>query len=756
MRPRLKLAETFRAEVITAFGFAMLGAVAYRITLEHGLLRTVAAWPAAGFALAAVCAWGYRVLPAVFLGSVVARVGFGRVDLVPAAILSLASTVQSGLGAWVLGRWERTLPETTSLRQAAARLVVAATIGSAIAPVVEVALSPAFRAGATEFAYLAVYRWSAEAVGAMVALPLSLLWMARRRLSVTNLVVTSAVLAAVLVGIVAFFQVWNRSEKTAIHDAFTRRSLSVGQAIRRHMNLSFESVRSIAQFFDAKGPVDRAEFSKFVAPYFARNSLARAFEWVERVPEPERRAFEARMRRDGANGFGIHRAPWAGPSESYPVTYIEPLAGNESALGYDVLGTPGAVENLRRARDTGRISLSVPFMLVQEVGDQRGAVVYYPVYRGRKTPTTVLERRERLRGVVGGVFRMGDLAASAIGEIETAGLEIRLSAVTGNGGWETLFERIPSADEVRTSYTRSSFFAVENQGWHLVTTLTTRALRPNRRPAFWLLPIGGTLGAGIAIFLILILTGRSGEIEALIVERTMELRRALRVRDDFILAASHELKTPLTPLRLQVDFLVDLAARGKIGEFAAGPEFEPLLQSLGGEVERYSRLVEDLLDFSRLSSGKLVLKREACDLAAIVREVVASFAGELDRAGCSIRSEVRGSTTGNWDPIRVRQVVVNLLSNAMKYGGGGPVELRVSGEGEKTLLSVADHGIGIAEADRERIFDRFVRAVPIQNFGGLGLGLFIVRELVLAHGGTIAVESALGKGSTFTVELPNG
>jgi signal transduction histidine kinase len=108
------------------------------------------------------------------------------------------------------------------------------------------------------------------------------------------------------------------------------------------------------------------------------------------------------------------------------------------------------------------------------------------------------------------------------------------------------------------------------------------------------------------------------------------------------------------------------------------------------------------------------------------------------------------------DPDRMDQVVSNLLSNAVKYGREGPVEVRVRREQDRAVLEVEDHGIGVAPEDQERIFERFERAVPARHFGGIGLGLWIVRQLVEAHGGTIRVRSVPGQGATFTVELPAG
>jgi signal transduction histidine kinase len=172
------------------------------------------------------------------------------------------------------------------------------------------------------------------------------------------------------------------------------------------------------------------------------------------------------------------------------------------------------------------------------------------------------------------------------------------------------------------------------------------------------------------------------------------------------------------------------------------------------QAERLVRLADALLDVSRITAGRLELSRERAELAAIVREVVARHAEEATEGGTPLRCDVPDALLCDVDVARVEQVLSNLLSNAVKYGRGRPIEVTLRGEAGKARLSVRDHGIGIAEADQARIFERFERAVSGRNYTGLGLGLWIVRQIVEAHGGAIRVASAPDEGSTFVVELP--
>jgi signal transduction histidine kinase len=226
-----------------------------------------------------------------------------------------------------------------------------------------------------------------------------------------------------------------------------------------------------------------------------------------------------------------------------------------------------------------------------------------------------------------------------------------------------------------------------------------------------------------------------------------EAREAIRARDEFLSVASHELNTPIATLTLQLD---EILLRTQDGTTA--PDRGVVLARR--QVERLARLVSNLLDVSRIGAEQIQLRIAEVDLAAVTREVLDQFAAELARAGCATEIEASQPVVGRWDPLRIEQVVANLVSNACKYGAGRPVHVSVAQDGAVARLSVRDHGIGIAPADRERIFERFERAASARHYGGLGLGLYITRQVVEAHGGAIQVVSHTGAGSTFSVELP--
>jgi PAS domain S-box-containing protein len=229
-------------------------------------------------------------------------------------------------------------------------------------------------------------------------------------------------------------------------------------------------------------------------------------------------------------------------------------------------------------------------------------------------------------------------------------------------------------------------------------------------------------------------------------------QQAIRVREEFLSIASHELRTPLSALELQVQsFQIQLKKQPiDLARITAKSDV------IRRQVDRLARLISEMLDVSRIDAGRLELTIEDVDLGELVREVVARFGGELERAETTLELDVDAGVVGQWDRLRLDQVVTNLLHNAMKYGKGAPIHVALTTDVESgsARLTVTDHGIGISAADQVRIFGRFERAVSSRAYGGMGVGLFIVAQILGAHRAEITVKSELAQGATFVVSLP--
>ncbi|HEX8918659.1 MAG TPA: ATP-binding protein [Chloroflexota bacterium] len=236
-------------------------------------------------------------------------------------------------------------------------------------------------------------------------------------------------------------------------------------------------------------------------------------------------------------------------------------------------------------------------------------------------------------------------------------------------------------------------------------------------------------------------------------EAHLEAQRALQLREEFLSIASHELKTPVTALYLQSQMLERSMRTITLDEEKAN-RMKRALESVQRQSQRLNKLVTDLLDVSRIASGRLSLEPQPMDLVALTREIVERFEGESTAAGAPIDIRAPETVVGTWDRFRIDQVLTNLISNAVKYGNAKPVVVTVEQDQDEACVSVQDSGIGIPPEDQARVFHQFERVSGAPNIAGMGLGLYIVKQIVEAHCGTIEVKSEPGHGSTFSVRLP--
>lgn len=232
-----------------------------------------------------------------------------------------------------------------------------------------------------------------------------------------------------------------------------------------------------------------------------------------------------------------------------------------------------------------------------------------------------------------------------------------------------------------------------------------------------------------------------------------EAQEAIQVRDDFFSIASHELKTPITALKMMIQ-IIQRTLKPEAGALSSGEKLFKMLDASSKQINRLTHLVEDLLDVVKIRAGKLSFNVEEVNLSDLVKEIADQHCDPLAAAKCPLKLKIEPNIKGHWDYSRIEQILVNLLSNAIKYAPGNPIKIEVSRIDHTAKLVVQDSGPGIPKEQQPKIFNRFERALASQNISGLGLGLFIVKQIVEAHHGTIHLESEVGTGSSFIVELP--
>lgn len=230
-------------------------------------------------------------------------------------------------------------------------------------------------------------------------------------------------------------------------------------------------------------------------------------------------------------------------------------------------------------------------------------------------------------------------------------------------------------------------------------------------------------------------------------------QKEIKARDQFLAIASHELKTPVTSMLLQVQTAIHNIRNVSLANFSVANLLK-MLEGTEQQSQRLSKMVNDLLNLSLITTGKLDLEPEETDLTKITKHVADNFAEKLQRDNNSIIVHGDKPVIGMWDKVRIAQAVTNLISNAIKYGNNKPIEITITNSGGTARLTVKDHGIGIPHNEQKRIFERFERAVSSREFQGLGVGLYITNQIVKAHNGKIFVDSKPHNGTSFIVELP--
>jgi signal transduction histidine kinase len=450
-------------------------------------------------------------------------------------------------------------------------------------------------------------------------------------------------------------------------------------------------------------------------------------------------------------------------SEHHAIVYLEPRdLRNRAALGFDMYSEPTRRDAMARARDSGRPAASGLVTLVQEIDarKQPGFLIYVPVYAPGARPTTVDERRRALRGFVYAPVRAGDFFGGIFRNERRPRVAFRAFSGADTTPAALLFDSRSLAPAFRPTASRHQIDSVRVGGrvWTLAFTPTAGSgAEQGTSVTLWIVAVGTLVG--VALYFAM-----RAEVRA---RHAAERSDALRTR--FFAAMSHELRTPINAIMGYNDLIV------------AGI-YGPVSDDQQRGIERSQRaarhlleLVNDVLDVSKLEAGKVDVASEDVALDDFLEDLLVTIRPMAEERGCELRLERRDCATRlRTDPRRLRQILLNLLSNATKFAAGRPVTVwcepvphggAVPGSrqrrtgiqrwtgGDAVVVAVRDDGPGIAPADHERIFEEFVQ-LPGTTPGGTGLGLPISRRLAELLGGTLTVESAPGRGSTFYVTLP--
>jgi signal transduction histidine kinase/CheY-like chemotaxis protein len=526
----------------------------------------------------------------------------------------------------------------------------------------------------------------------------------------------------------------------------------------------------------------REDFAVFARRALPAHPELRALEWVPRVRGEDRAAYERAARDDGYARYALRPFDPAGmlpQDENFPIYYVEPVAGNEDALGLDLGTEADRRAGLEKARDTGHASATGTLHLVQRPDGALGFLVFAPVYCRAAALDTVEGRRRALTGFVAGVFRLDDLARAALPDAANAPLSVTLVDEASADAAPSGGEGIGRAQGIEGYLPPPRALDIAGRQWAVRFGPFAKGVAPVSLHSRWVLPLGFvfTVLFGAYVFAAV---RRAVEVERRVRERTAalsteiaaraaELARsnralqdevAVRVRAEheaarandakslFLASMSHEIRTPLNAILgyaqiLQADPALPSASFAAVHKIATS----------GGHL---SGLVSEILDLSQIEAGRAELRCAEFDLADLLTEVGVVFENQCSEKGLLFHLENLPpfGTRVLGDAGKLRQILINLVGNAVKFTPAGAVRLRLqTGSGDELVFEVTDTGVGIPDGAFDDVLLPFHQEGAGRTLGGTGLGLAIARRYADLMGARLAISSKLGEGSIFSLSL---
>ncbi|MEM9905223.1 MAG: CHASE domain-containing protein [Cyanobacteria bacterium P01_D01_bin.44] len=550
-----------------------------------------------------------------------------------------------------------------------------------------------------------------------------------------------------------------RWERANYRLQFQRQTDSLATALQRSINRYTDLLLALGDFYSvSQQTVSRPEFNRFVERALATYPGIQALEWAPVVSDQARNTFETALQVEGYPSFQITERESRGGlvragvrSHYVPVTYLQPWAGNELALGYDLTSDTTRRTALATARDTGQVAASGRIRLVQENKNQFGFLVFLPLYKTPTVPPSQSARREQIEGYLLGVFRVSDVVEESL---ETLNYDINFALSDQTAGplnqflgiyaaaTQTVLTEPPEPSLARR--TQRALCPTANDCTHGLTTggrqwvMTFTPATNYPAPTVW-----SALSTLVIGLLLTTLVARYLAQARAELDRTKELN-TLKIR--LFSMASHELRTPLSTILLSAQTL-------EAAPLPANPH--RIYGRIRASAKRMNQLLNDLLTLARAESGKLQCVPEILKLTQFCQQLIEEVQFSFETSPyIDFKTEGEGQTA-YLDPQLLRAILTNLLSNAVKYSAPHPkVFLHLTYHPHEIVFQIQDHGIGIPEADQKRLYEAFHRGTNVGAIAGTGLGLSVVKACLQIHQGTLTCDSKEGQGTTFRVTLP--
>lgn len=578
-------------------------------------------------------------------------------------------------------------------------------------------------------------------------------------------VILIVVIGFVLSGVTALF--FHNLEIHQIRTEFTKKVDERVASLEREIGLDLEVLFVPWGLYATLDMVTRSQFRTAISSQLARHPSIQAIEWIPRVKMQERQSYESAARADGLTNFQIMERHHQGKmiraderSEYFPVYYVEPMSGNEAAVGFDLASNPVRLAALQKSRDSGQMLITARIRLVQEKGNQKGFLAFLPLYYGH--PATIEERREKLRGFALGVYRIGDIFERAIQRFEKEGIEMTLLDNSAPKNEQLLYRHasMDGSKVVSSREYRKVLKEIAGREWSVVAMPTVKFFTARHGWQAQLFFAAGLLLTALLTGYLHSEASKKAEVERLVKERTAELRLAKEAAETanhaktaFLSMMSHEMRTPLTVI---IGSLEEISNLKNLKKMSAEEIYEYTKLALP-DAEHLHGIINDLLDIAKIEAGKLKISLMPIYAFEVIEEASMFIKPLAEKEKTNLEIAEVPELIIQADSKRLKQIMINLLGNAVKFTPQeGKIRVSVQRDGDFAVFSVSDTGYGIPPEKHESIFYAFeqVDNSSTRPASGTGLGLAITKNLVEMHGGKISVTSEINKGSTFSFSIP--
>ena len=757
-------------------GILLLSALAYYVCGKLGIYLAIppgyatAVWPSSGVALALVIRFGPAALPGIWLGSYLINASISNAFSTPTlttlmipGIIALGAVLQAYLGQLLVQRFVGRL--WFSVQAILMILFLGGPLSCLLAATIGVTTLLTFEQ-ITPNLYGDIWLtwWIGDTLGVLAFTPALLVILVSPStvaLSKRFTVVTPLVIMFTLVTI-AYIFVRDSEEKQ-------RRELVVGALseirhnIEQELNINEEITEILAAYFSTEKTPTLTDFNRLTQQYLRHHPSIQALEWVPLVRDADRIAFEAEQRRQVNPDFRIMErnsqgvmVPAQRRAEYFPVTYVDPILGNEAALGFDLGSNATRYESIKRSLEQRVSTISDPVHLVQMPDHQFGYLLLTPVFTYAKPNARSTAARKLPKGFILMVFMPDQLVASANPGLEAREIAFSLYDISTPHGKTTLMQNANGL----SAYRQNQFVTLANRTWDLELTPTFAFLQQSPHWQSYAVLFAGWPFIMVLGVLLIILVGRQIAIETKVVEKTAALEQATqraqqasRAKSDFLANMSHELRTPLNSI---IGFTHQVVTK-KAAQL--DDRAQDSLHTVERNAKHLLQLINDLLDISKIEAGKFELHYEQFDVMTLCKDVVEPFQQLAREKHLTLTIDCPESLQLQADRLRIYQTLLNLVANAIRFTQQGGVQLSAVSETRQGMagvcFNVSDTGSGIPADKQAMLFNKFVQLEESRQTGtGTGLGLALAKEIATLHRGDIQVQSNAGHGSTFKVWLP--